>query len=135
MPDTGVISTQALANHGKVSRVTTNVIVNLQFEGVHRWRACPHEEVAFLKDFHRHIFHICCKKQVRHDDRDIEIIMLKRQIHNYLHTTYRDGNLGDMSCEMLAGELVTRFGLCYCSVLEDGENGAEVTKELVGMAE
>lgn len=101
----------------------TNVIVNLQFEGVHCWPDCPFDEVKYLRDPHRHVFHICCKKAVSHDDRDIEIIMLKHRIQEYLESMGKD--MGPTSCEMLARTLATRFGLCYCSVLEDGENGAE----------
>ena len=111
-----------------VSVVKTNVVINLQFEGVHCWPACPIEEVAFLRSPHRHMFHVCCKKRVAHDDRDIEIIQLKRQVQKYIEEKYH-GDLGSKSCEMLANELVTQFGLCYCSVLEDGENGAEVISE------
>lgn len=103
----------------------TSIIVNLQLEGVHQWSACPIEEVSFLRYPHRHVFHICCKKPVGHDDRDIEIIQLKHRIQEYLAFACPDGQLGEKSCEMLARELATRFGLSYCSVLEDGENGAE----------
>lgn len=109
--------------------MATNIIVNLQFEGIHRWGNCPFQEVAFLKALHRHMFHITCKKTVQHDDRDIEIIMLKHSIGDYLCSTYKDGNLGGKSCEMLARELLEQFNLSYCSVLEDGENGAEITNE------
>lgn len=130
MPDTGVIPTQALADHGKTFRVTANVIVNLQFESTHKWEACPFKEVAYLKDLHRHVFYICCKKRVTHSDRDIEIIMMKHSILKYLKSKYPE-SLGLMSCEMLAEELALQFDLNYCSVLEDGENGAEVIRELV----
>ena len=107
----------------------TSIIVKLQVEGVHCWPDCDIEEVSFLKQPHRHIFHIACKKEVRHDDRDIEIIQFKHRIHDYLRAKYSNGNMcefGAMSCEMLARELMQFFGLCYCSVLEDNENGAEI---------
>lgn len=105
----------------------TNIIINLQIEGIHNWENCDISEVSFLKYPHRHIFYITCKKEVYHDDRDIEIIMFKRDIENYLKTTY--GNIcifGSKSCEMIAKELLTTFSLNYCSVLEDNENGAEI---------
>lgn len=102
----------------------TNIIVNLQWEAIHSWSKCPLPEVAFLKHPHRHIFHICAKKEVTHDDRQVEIIMFKRKILEYLNQW--DNDLGDQSCEMLAKELAHQFELSYCSVLEDGENGAEV---------
>lgn len=113
------------AEDDKALVTITTVVVNLQFESTHKWEACPFKEVAYLKDLHRHMFHICCKKQVAHSDRDIEIIMMKHSILKYLKSKYPE-SLGPMSCEMLAEELVSHFGLSYCSVLEDGENGAEV---------
>ena len=69
-----------------------------------------------------------------HDDRDIEIIMLKRNILEYLNKRYWTENANclffdSMSCEMIAAELVKYFALDYCEVLEDGENGAEVISE------
>lgn len=103
----------------------TNIVVNLQFEGIHCWPTCPIEEVKYLREPHRHMFHICCKKHVKHDDRDIEIIQFKHRVCEYLNELYPDHNMGSTSCEMLAENLTARFGLCYCSVLEDGENGAE----------
>jgi hypothetical protein len=109
----------------------TNIVINLQVEGVHSWPNCDIDEVAFLKHPHRHIFHIECKKQVIHDDRDIEIIQLKREIIFWLYSQYGNNHnvhhFNSMSCEMIAKELFERFNLNYCKVLEDGENGAEVT--------
>ena len=109
----------------------TRIIVNLQFEGVHCWPGCTIEEVMYLRNPHRHMFHVCCKKYVSHDDRDIEIIQFKHRILGYIERAYPLGQLGSTSCEMLANELASRFSLCYCSVLEDGENGAEVIREPV----
>lgn len=111
----------------------SNIIVTLQIEGTHQWSACPIEEVAFLKHPHRHIFHIECKKQVSHHDRDIEIIQLKRNIQYYLLDKYGIGHksaegceFGELSCEQIATILLNKFELNYCKVLEDGENGAEI---------
>lgn len=120
--------------------MTTNIIVNLQVEALHNWPDAKDifPEVGFLSYPHRHIFHIQCKKKVNHDDRDIEIIMFKRNILEYLVEKYKDSyvesyhyhtlNFGSKSCEMLAKELLFKFDLEYCSVLEDNENGAEVIK-------
>ena len=112
--------------------MNTNIIVNLQVEGFHNWPDAP-SEVAFLRAPHRHIFHICCKKHVTHNDRDIEIILFKRKVLKYLLDKYLLAgidvnvcNFNTMSCEMIATELTNQFNLEYCSVLEDGENGAEV---------
>lgn len=92
--------------------------------------------MEFLKSPHRHIFYITAKKEVTHLDRDIEIIQLKRVINSYLKKMYAKPNesvlyFGSKSCEMIAMELLNQFDLCYCSVLEDGENGAEVIKSII----
>ena len=110
------------------------IIVNLEIEGIHAWKGCEIQEVFYLKDCHRHIFHITCKKEVYDTDREIEIIKFKHKIKDYLQSKYESevSNLCDfdeMSCEMIAEELVKTFELCYCSVLEDGENGAEIVND------
>jgi len=111
----------------------TNIIVTLQVEGVHNWPNAKNvfPEVAFLSRAHRHIFHITAKKRVNHDDRDVEFIMFKRDILDYMKNKYwreviRAYDFKSKSCEMIAKEIVNRFNLEYCSVFEDNENGAEV---------
>ena len=111
----------------------TNVIVKLQVEGLHCWPDAAEifPEVGFLSDSHRHIFHIICKKRVNHDDRDVEFIIFKRDILEYLRGKYFDEdirchNFKSMSCEMISRELMDEFDLKYCSVFEDNENGSEI---------
>lgn len=118
--------------------IQTNIIVNLSVEGIHNWPDAKKKmpDVAFLSDKHRHIFNFCLKKKVSHSDRDVEIILFKRSVLEYLYETYglqhepdsyyKWCNFGSKSCEMLADELLKQFRLEYCSVLEDNENGAEV---------
>lgn len=110
----------------------TFVTATLQVEGVHRWKDCPFDEVKYLRDTHRHMFHIKVVKEVTHDDRDVEIIKLKKEVRVYLESMYYTTpqclcDFGGMSCEMIAKELVENFELESCEVLEDGENGAIVT--------
>lgn len=103
------------------------VIVNLAVEGTHCWPSCHIKEVDFLKNEHRHMFHIRCEKAVSHLDRDIEIIRFKRKIAEHLSGKYGTPcSFGAMSCEMIAEELVRTFSLAVCEVLEDGENGARI---------
>jgi predicted methyltransferase MtxX (methanogen marker protein 4) len=109
----------------------TVVFCTLQIEGTHNWKDCPFEEVAYLRDTHRHVFWIKAYKEVSHSDRDVEFIMLKHRIEQYLKSKYRNTFLklcvfGSMSCEMIAEELITAFDLCKCEVNEDNENGAIV---------
>ena len=112
--------------------ISTEVFCTLQVEGIHNWPECPFEEVSYLRDPHRHLFHIKAYKLVNHDDRDVEFIMLKHAIKIYLAEHYfRVDNaacvFGAMSCEMIARELIVKFSLTRCEVSEDGENGAILT--------
>jgi hypothetical protein len=118
--------------------IKTNVIVKLQIDGTHRWPAAYEvfPEVGFLSDTHRHIFHITAKKAVTHSDRDVEFIIFKRDIQNYLQNRYYDSVLrthrfNSMSCEMIASEILEYFECEYVSVFEDNENGAEVYKSII----
>ena len=112
----------------------TNVIVTFQIDGLHCWpdakKIIPH--MGYLSELHRHLFYFTAKKQVFHDDRDVEFINFKRQLIKYVTDKYFDEqyqccNFKSSSCEMLAKELLIKFDLYYCSVLEDEENGGEVT--------
>lgn len=111
----------------------TFVVVTLQVEGTHRWEECPIEEVSYLRNDHRHMFHIKATKAVSHDDRDIEIIQLKHELRTYLGKYFKQESqlcvFGKMSCEMIAKELMDEFQLNSCEVLEDGENGAIVRRD------
>jgi hypothetical protein len=99
------------------------IIVKYQFEAIHHWAECPFEEVGFLRDKHRHIFYVEAEKEVFHNDRDIEIIMLKREMEKYSGSKY---DYGTWSCEQIAEDLLNKFKLKSCSVLEDNENGAKI---------
>lgn len=109
-----------------MSEIKAAVVVNLKVEGIHCWPDCPFEDVAFLRNPHRHLFTVTATKLVSHDDRDIEIIRLKRAMTVYLNP--RDGHeardFGAQSCEMIARDLMEQFNLLNVHVLEDGENGA-----------
>lgn len=115
----------------KIVRRRTQVYCTLQFEGIHCWPECPFDEVAYLRDPHRHVFYIKAWKDVYHDDRDVEFIMLKHRIQEHLAAKYPGGRLGRKSCEMLAAELIDQFDLAACDVSEDNENGAIMTVEEV----
>ena len=111
----------------------TNIIVKLEIEGLHNWPDAQSivPEVGFLSSMHRHKWFITAKKQVNHDDRDVEFIMFKRDILDYLLEEYynndtRTHEFGAKSCEMLAKEIMEAFECNYVSVFEDNENGAEV---------
>lgn len=108
--------------------IKKTIVVSLQVEWLHKWEWCHIKEVSFLKNSHRHIFWIKAYKEVCHNDRDVEIIMFKRKIIQFLNSKYyKKANtldFGNMSCEMIAEKLIRMFDLTCCEVLEDNENWA-----------
>lgn len=110
-----------------------NIIIQFQIEAIHCWPEAKEHfpQVAYLSDLHRHIFFISCEKEVSHADRDIEIILFKRKVKEFLLSRYFDDllqccNFGRRSCEDLSLELYKEFELDSCKVLEDNENGSVV---------
>ena len=109
----------------------TLIVVNITAEGVHQWKDCNIKEVEYLLNLHRHNFYINVKKEVSHDDRDIEIIKFKKQIINYLHKRFWNLELQLLdfqllSCEQMAKIIYKEFDCYSVEVLEDNENGAIV---------
>ena len=100
--------------------------VTFQKEGIHKYPEAP-EGVEFLKYPHRHMFHFRVEMEVFHDDRDVEFILLKRE----LEALYSEGTLqlDFKSCEMMADDLYEYLEDKYegrdivIEVSEDGENG------------
>lgn len=111
----------------------TTIIVRTQKEGIHCYPNAP-KEVEFLKSPHRHMFHIEAEIQVFHDDRELEFIIVKRDLDNWLHL-----NVDYKSCEMIAKDVLAYLHSRWdCSarytrvdVFEDGENGARVVRKIV----
>lgn len=99
------------------------IFVTVEFEAFHQWADAP-EHVAFLRDLHRHIFHVRITKPVGHANRDIEFITLKREVTSYIREFMEGQVLG--SCEMIASRLMGQFDAVQVEVSEDGENGAIV---------
>jgi hypothetical protein len=66
-----------------MTKYKTNVIINLELEGLHCFPAARElfPEVSFLSDPHRHLFKVQLKKRVTHTDRDIEFIIFKFWSH------------------------------------------------------
>lgn len=116
------------------------VTVRTQYEGIHCWPEAP-VEVGFLRSPHRHIFQIRANIEVEHNDRDVEFIMVKHRIDNWLKTKCvvtgeydSEGSvwdMGRMSCEDVAEqviEVICDFVGSYRTITvfvsEDGENEA-----------
>jgi len=110
----------------------TQVYCRTRFIGFHRWPDAPND-VFYLRDFHRHEFHVELCVEVAHADRAVEFITLRRQLDHFIKTRH----LGDphdptetaRSCEMFAEIIVSYFQkleykVVHVDVSEDGENGA-----------
>lgn len=108
--------------------MNTTVETYNEIIGYHYWKDAP-EEVAFLRNKHRHRFEIRCWFEVSDDDREIEIFMQERKIKTFLTSKYgEEMDLEGQSCEMLAKTLINEFKCVSCQVLEDGKGGAYVRK-------
>ena len=115
------------------------IIVKNRFEGYHLWRDAP-DEVAFLREGHRHIFFVETRVEVSEDDRELEFFMVQHRINQILAEempTTPDKAEWGLSCEMMAKRILNRLREMYpkrpmgCIVSEDDENGAwvEMTEE------
>lgn len=108
--------------------VTTTIFVTTQFEGIHCYPDAP-DEVAFLRSPHRHMFHVRATLEVFHDDRELEFILVKRALDQFV----TGDALQHRSCEMIAREILNFLRAKYgvrssaVEVSEDGENGATIS--------
>lgn len=105
--------------------------------GIHRYPAAP-DQVAYLREPHRHLFKFKVMLSVTHDDREVEFHMLQ----TWLLSLFDSGvlELDYKSCEMLARELSREIQAKYgawrtieVEVSEDGECGAIVRHDPVSL--
>lgn len=116
--------------------MTNFIWVTFRKEGIHKYPAAATDpnlatggwdDVSFLANEHRHIFHFKVYIEVEHNDRAIEFIQFKR----WLEGMYNMGTLqlNYKSCEMIAEDLNAKIKEKYpnrhvkIEVSEDGENG------------
>ena len=103
--------------------------VQNQFELVHCWPEAP-TDMYYLRTPHRHVMYVTSDIEVKHDDRELEIITVKHAIDYFLHNAHFELHV---SCEMIAERIIeylrSQYGERYMivTVLEDNENGATVT--------
>lgn len=97
---------------------------------MHQYVDAP-TEVHFLSYPHRHMLHITVQIEVFDDDRELEFIMVKRELDDFLKSL-RLNAVSNRSCEMIAHLILTFVKAEYCeigrdikiTVSEDGENGS-----------
>ena len=119
----------------------TTIYCKTKFEGVHCYPEAP-DEVAYLRQPHRHMFHVEVEIDVFSSDRELEFIMLKHKVDAWLRKHFNSLGVWEMetlSCEQVAMQLLIYLNSLYntnrgeerqrqiiVSVDEDDENGAIV---------
>ena len=103
------------------------IIITHTFEGFHRWRGAP-DEVAFLANLHRHLFHVKVGLEVLHNDRDSEFFTEKKILQKVLQKFIEEFECF-FSCEDVAEYILKQTPYAYwAEVWEDEENGARVER-------
>ena len=115
----------------------SQIWVTFQKEGIHCYPAAKDDpklatgdwdDVSFLGNPHRHIFHFRVGIDVLHEDRDIEFIQFSRWLQRLYNMDVLE--LDHKSCEMISDELAEKINEKYpgrkvtIEVSEDGENGS-----------
>mgnify|MGYP001386866485 CR=1 FL=1 len=110
----------------------TYIIVRTSFRGIHSWREAP-LAVEFLKAIHRHTFYVEAKIPVTHNDRQLEFFLVQEDLDNYLKKRFPKPLIGQVSCEMIASDIVDylsdKYGIkkgITVTVSEDNENAGVV---------
>ena len=106
------------------------IIVRLKLAGFHWWDGAPNE-VAFLRQKHRHLFGFTVVLGTDHSDRQLEFFLVEQQVRMALDSLYGICPSGYLfqgrSCETIAAEVGTVLIAQYptlrsVSVSEDDEN-------------
>lgn len=113
------------------SATGAEIFVRFTATGYHNWPAAP-EHRKYLRDEHRHLFHVEVRTHVRHDDRELEFHDLTDEARGlFARLGSGNGLLDAMSCEAaaraIATELAERHKRAFTVLVsEDGEAGASV---------
>jgi len=119
----------------KRAQIDCYIEIKFCFEGFHFWKDAP-KDVSFLRNLHRHLFHVSVVVKVDHLNRDIEYFQLKRKAIKFTPKLQKILKKG-ASCEMIACELseyiyrVTKSPYIRVKVSEDGENSSIVERRLI----
>lgn len=108
--------------------MTRFVYCSTMFEGFHKWSKAP-EGVSYLRNIHRHMFHVKVFVKVLHNDRAVEFITLKHYVDAIIKL--RQPLNIEISCEQIAEDIYQGLKeiailASSISVSEDGENGAMI---------
>lgn len=119
--------------------IQTNIFVSLQIIGIHCWPDAKNvlPEVGYLSEIHLHKFFIEIEKKVENgdNDRNVELIMFERELQNYYKRNFYNDQIKccdfkNMSCELIALDLLDAYNLESVKVTEDDNWGARVFKKV-----
>ena len=108
--------------------------VRTQFDGLHRWEDAP-DEVDFLRNPHRHMFHVSVKMEVKHQTRELEFFIMQKEVNALIQKWKNNIGTETESCEQIAQWLVVQLTEQYgerfieVEVSEDGENSGIVNNQ------
>ncbi len=105
------------------------ITVQARFVAFHFWPGAP-QKVAFLREVHRHEFHVKAMLRVSHNNRQLEFFTVQAPLNMYLEKHW-EGSTSQSSCEDMAQDIANELARCWgeaavaaVAVSEDGENGA-----------
>ena len=105
---------------------TTTIVIRTQFSCCHRYADAP-DMVEYLRNPHRHVFYVEVEMAVTHADRELEFILVKNKLNEYLQS---QPFAMEASCEQMADAICLFLNNAYgvqrsikCCVYEDNENG------------
>jgi hypothetical protein len=107
------------------------IVATFAVPGFHCWNNAP-KKYDYLGRKHRHLFYVRVVLPVAHVNRDVEFIEFGQIVKQWLLDNHPLSGMAGvcdfdtLSCEAIAVELVQKFSLSQCSVMEDNENGAIV---------
>jgi 6-pyruvoyl-tetrahydropterin synthase len=113
------------------------VFVEMEFHGFHQWPQAP-AEVSHLRDMHHHLFGVKVVCEVKHDNRDVEFLILLSVVQKYIWEEIapkmKQSSMSTWSCEMMArmirDHLLTKeYKPSRVEVSEEWLNGAVLTTE------
>jgi|TARA_B110000263_G_C15132888_1_gene429709 hypothetical protein len=139
---TSIVSSERTTIDNAIKNAFKTIWVSFTKEGIHCYPAAATDpklatgdwdDVSFLANPHRHIFHFRVNIEVFHDDRDIEFIQFKRWLESLYNANDAVLRLDFKSCEMIADDLYLQISSRYpgrkmvINVSEDNENGCEIS--------
>ena len=113
------------------------VYCRTRFVAFHQWKDAP-DEFAYLRNVHRHEFHVEVGARVQEGNREVEFHRLKEMTDELIKSATDfepEAGVIEASCESMAVQLGhglrTRYGydVAYVDVSEDGECGGRVIYE------